>query len=1074
MIISNKAIDNRISVMVLIVIIFFIGVSSYFSMPRENEPDVTIPYVFVSTTYSGVSSSDIETTVTMPIEKKLKGLEGVKKISSVSSEGVSSITIEFETNVDIDDAIQKVRNKVDEAKNELPQDLEDDPYVFEINLSETPIIIYAINGLDDRYKLKQIADDLKDEIEAIDGVLEVELTGGIEREIIIEVDAGKLAYYNIPITDIQQAVTGENKNTTAGTISLGDNRYQLQVPGEIKTPEEADHIVVGSFNGNLVYLKNVAKIVDGFEDETTRSRLDGEMSVNIAVKKRIGKNIIEIIDKVDNLLDTKKKNFPAGLKINKLMDKSKDINNMIADLENNILTGLVLVIVVLFFALGFRNSFLVALSIPFSMFISFAVMQFMGITLNMVVLFSLTLALGMLVDNAIVIVENIYRFIESGYSRITAAKLATSEVAYPIIGSTLTTIAAFFPMIFWPGIMGDFMKFLPITLVITLLSSLFVALIINPALAAFFMPVKKTARTKKRDSKKIEIENSKFLKLYKKFLEDILDHRIKTLFGSFLLLIMLFFVWLLVVGLEKPVEFFPKSSPPSLYINLKIPEGVDISYPDKILKKIEMALNNKNTLDTDKTSYSYKKYDYTNRNGEKYTSPSDIENIEHIYTTASIEKSYGSMFGTEPNHIGIQFIDFLKRKKDSKLDVETIRKRLKNIAGATVTIHEEAGGPPTGAPINIEISGDDSQILSIIAKNIKNIIAKLPFIEDIRDDFVDSIPSIKIKVDRQKAAAIGLNTGLVGTALRIAYNGMDISTYREKGDDFDIVVRLNKKDREKTDILYNILLPTSSGKLVPLTSIAEIKYQGSFGDISRINHKRVVTVKANVDETKIPGATLRVQAEKLLKNFTLPEGYKIKFTGENEFQEESSEFLSKAFMIAIFLIFLILVTLFNSISQPFIIMTSVILSFGGVFLGLATIKSPFGIIMTGVGVISLAGVVVNNAIVLIDYINKLKQDGLATKEAIISGGITRFRPVMLTAITTILGLIPMLTGISFDFHTFTLSLISESSQYWRSMAVVVIYGLIIATFLTLIIVPVMCSLIDDLNNKRKRVFSQKL
>ncbi|MCK5509095.1 MAG: efflux RND transporter permease subunit, partial [Desulfobacterales bacterium] len=491
MIVSDTAIKNRTSVLVLAMIILFVGGYCYSILPRESDPDITIPNVFVSTSYKGVSSSDIETSITIKIEKKLKGLDRVKKIQSVSSEGLSQINIEFLPGTDIDDVIQKVKDKVDEAKQELPGDLEDDPSVFEVNFSEMPIVVFSLSGTCGITRLKEIADDLEEEIESIPGVLEAEVTGGREREIRIEVDPDKLAYYRIPITAFQNAVSSENQDTSGGSITLGDGRYQLHVPGEFESPEEIYYLVVSSFEGKPVYLKDLARVVDGFKDETSRSRLNGRTAVNITVKKRVGENIIAITDKIDELIEYRQHSWPQGTGITKLMDRAKEVRLMLADMENNIISGLILVIIVLFFALGFRNAVLVSLAIPFSMLLSFIILHALGITLNIVVLFSLTLALGMLVDNAIVIIENVYRYMEQGVPRIQAAMKATSEVAYPVIGSTITTLAAFFPMIFWPGIMGEFMKYLPITLIVTLSSSLFVAMVINPALAAIFMQLKK-------------------------------------------------------------------------------------------------------------------------------------------------------------------------------------------------------------------------------------------------------------------------------------------------------------------------------------------------------------------------------------------------------------------------------------------------------------------------------------------------------------------------------------------------------------------------------------------------------
>ena len=1084
MIVSDTAVKNRISVLVLAVIILASGVYSYLALPRESSPDITIPNVFVSTSYKGVSASDIETSITIPIEKKLKGLDRVKKIKSISAEGLSQINIEFIPKTDIDEVLRKVKDKVDEAMGDLPQDLENDPAVFEINISEMPIVTFALSGTCGIACLKKIGDDLSDDIEAIPGVLEANVTGGLEREIRIEVDPDKLAYYRIPITQFQNVVASENQNTSGGAITLGDGRFQLRVPGEFKTPEEIYNLVVTSYQGRPIYLKDLARVVDGFEEETGRSRLDGEQAVTIAVKKRVGENIIYITDAIDDLIARRAPAWPAGTTITKLMDQAKEIRNMVADLENNIISGLLLVVVVLFFALGIRNAVLVSLSIPFSMLLSFIVLYALGITLNMVVLFSLTLALGMLVDNAIVIIENVYRYMEQGVPRVQAAMRATGEVAWPVIGSTFTTLAAFFPMVFWPGIMGEFMKFLPITLVVTLASSLFVAMVINPALAAYFMRVKRSgpgagpamdaARVAAAGEQPVQIRGW-LLKGYTRLLKMALKRRLTVLVASFGVLILLIQGWLLGVGLERPVEFFPSIDPNAAYINFKPPEGADLDYTDRIVKVAEMvaagALQGEDIQNPQLANYkdALAPKPHSTADGRDFGGPSDMGNIEHIY--AKVVESTGGGFGFEgnqPNHIGLQFLELVERKRPSAETLEEIRQRVAPLAGAQITVSEQQEGPPTGAPINIEISGDDFKTLGKLAKSVREIVSKVPFVEDLQDDYVEGLPSIRVHIDRQKAALFGLSTNSIGFALKTAYNGLDVSTFREQDEDYDITVKLAEQNRNVTDVLRQLMLPTPSGQLVPLTTIAKIEYAGSIGDISRINHERTVTVKANVDEENIPGAVARAQAEKLLEDFPLPIGYRLQFTGEFESQKEAEEFLSKAFFIAIFFIFLILVTLFNSVSQPLIIMTSVILSLGGAFLGLWVIKSPFGIIMSGVGVISLAGVVVNNAIVLIDYTNKLRKSGMALNDAVIAAGATRLRPVLLTAVTTVLGLLPMVTGVSYDFHVMAISWVSESTQWWRNMAIVVIFGLMVATFLTLVVVPSLYSLLASGNQRVRR------
>jgi multidrug efflux pump subunit AcrB len=700
----------------------------------------------------------------------------------------------------------------------------------------------------------------------------------------------------------------------------------------------------------------------------------------------------------------------------------------------------------------------------------------------MVVLFSLTLALGMLVDNAIVIIENCYRFMEQGAGRVEAVKKATSEVAYPVIGSTLTTLAAFSPMLFWPGIMGEFMGYLPLTLIITLSSSLFVALVINPAIASIFMKVKggpskeekSLAEIKKAVEQPVATDGF-FLKRYTRLLGDALSKPYTVILTAFCILILLFQGWLLAVGLEKPVEFFPEIDPKSLYINVDMPEGADLDYIDRISQRIEVALSGADADNSDPVGGQFNLLEalapkeFTKPNGEQYTSPSDLRNIQNIYMRGVVSSGGSDAFSANtPNHLGVRFLELDERWRSSHDTVAEIRERVENIPGGKITIAMQEEGPPTGAPINIEIAGDNFTVLGQIAKNIKDILTQVPHVKDVRDDFVEGIPSVQVLIDRQKAALFGLTTDMIGFALKSAYNGLEVSSFRDGDEDYDITVQLAESDRRVVDILNELMMPTPSGQLVPLSTVAQISFAGSIGDINRINNERVVTVKANVDETKIPGPVARAQAAKILKDVPLPPGYRISFTGEFEFQQESEAFLTKAFLVALLLIFLILVSMFNSITQPFIIMTSVILSLGGAFLGLTLFRSPFGIIMTGVGVISLAGVVVNNAIVLIDYTNRLRDRGMELRDAVIAAGATRLRPVLLTAVTTILGLIPMITGVSFDFHKGAISWVSESSQWWQSMAIVVVFGLIVATFLTLVVVPTLYYLLERLGARRRK------
>ncbi|NNK96829.1 MAG: efflux RND transporter permease subunit, partial [Desulfobacterales bacterium] len=850
MIISDTAVRKSTTVVVLAFLLVIVGVYCYIVLPRESDPDITIPNVFVSTSYRGVSPTDIETSITIEIEKKIKGLDGLKKIQSVSSEGLSSINIEFVTGTDIDQVLQDVKDKVDEALGDLPADLEDDPSVFEVNFSEMPIVVFSLSGTCGLPCLKKIADKLEDEIEAITGVLEVDVTGGLEREIRVEVNSEKLAHYGLTINNFQSVVYGENRNTSGGTIRLGNGRFQLRVPGEFSTPEEIYGLILTMYEGEPVYLKDVARVVDDFKEETSRSRLNGRDAVNIAVKKRSGENIIKISDAVDEIIENDRLSWPLGTEITKVMDKSRDIKNMVADLENNILSGLVLVLLVIFLVMGIRNALLVSLAIPFSMLLSFSVLYVLGITLNMVVLFSLTLALGMLVDNAIVIVENSYRFMEQGASKVEAAMKATSEVAYPVMGSTLTTLAAFSPMLFWPGIMGEFMSYLPLTLIITLSSSLFVAMVINPAMVSIFMKLKTpkdTSGSKNSDKKKTMNGIEKPVEI-KGFLltrySRLLSHALQTPFAiigiAFCVLVLMFQGWLLIVGLKKPVEFFPDIDPKGIYVNVDVPEGADIDYVDQIIQRVEYVLSGiKTSADgspaendaTPLSALSVKEHDMGE--GRTFSGPSDLKNIESIYIKGTVESSGGSAFAANtPNHAGVRFVEIEDRWRSSQIDVEEIRKRVSNIPGGKITIAKEEEGPPTGSPINIEIAGSNFAVLGEIAKKIKDVLVTIPHVEDVRDDYVEGIPSVQVVVDRQKAALFGMTTDMIGFALKSAYNGLEVSSYREGDDDYDITVQLDEADRKVVDVLHELMLPTPSGQLVPLSTVAQVTFAGSIGDIN--------------------------------------------------------------------------------------------------------------------------------------------------------------------------------------------------------------------------------------------------
>jgi multidrug efflux pump subunit AcrB len=705
---------------------------------------------------------------------------------------------------------------------------------------------------------------------------------------------------------------------------------------------------------------------------------------------------------------------------------SNDVRLMVADLENNILSGLILVVAVIFLFIGGRSAIFVALAIPYSMFITFILLAAFDVTLNMVVLFSLILALGMLVDNGIVIVENIYRHIQQGMSRKEAALTGANQVAWPVITSTATTLGAFMPMLFWPGIMGEFMGYLPETLIMALTASLFVALVINPVLSARYQ----TAKPKKTQKKKKSSGEPLVKRIYLALLTWSLDHRLIVVLISFLLLVGSV---LLYGAFGRGSEFMPDTEPRRAYVHIKAPEGTNLDASDKLVKLVENIVS-------------------------KY------EDIRYVISNIGAEGgdpfSQGGT-GTHINRVALDFKDFHDRKTLSSTVVNEIREKiLGTMKGAEVQVEKEKEGPPTGAPVNLEISGKDIHVLGDLVGRITKQIEDVPGLVDLKDNFVKGKPEIRVRVDKEKAALLGLDTYSIAYTVKTAINGAKVGVYREGKDEYDIIARLPDKDRHSLESLKRITVSGPKGEPIPLTSLAEIKLSSGLGAIMRLDQKRVVTISGDVSG-RLANDVIQDIDTRLKTRMDWPRGYSYRFSGEQEEQAKSAAFLGKAFVATLFIIFIILVTQFNSFMTPFIILTSVLLSLIGVFLGLLITDTAFGVIMTGIGVISLAGVVVNNAIVLIDYYNQLKQRGMVAREALIKAGLVRFRPVMLTAITTILGLLPMATGISFDFRKVALDIGNESSQWWGPMAVAVIFGLAVATLLTLVVVPVLCSLLNS-------------
>ena len=1318
--ITNLAIKYRTSILVLTAILVIGGLISYQTIPKEAQPSIEIPNIVVTTVYPGASPDDIESLVTQHIEQEVQSVNGITEIRSISTEGVSTVIVEFDPDISIDDALQKVRDKVNIAKVEIPQEAEE-PIVSEIDLQEFPIMTINLAADYSLARLKEVAEELEDELEAIASVLEVDLVGGLEREVQVNVDLNQLQAYNLTFGDVIATIQQENTNIPGGSVDVDRTNYLVRVNGEIKDPAELRNLVIDTPGGEPVYVRDVADVVFGFKDRSTYSRLEifqeedrdrnvtalpeDEIAtlqvVSLNIKKRPGANILDTVDELDEILESFV--FPAGTEYAITGDMSYYVEAMIKDLENNIISGLLFVVAVLLFFLGVRNAFLVGIAIPLSMFISFIILQSLGYTLNFIILFSLIIALGMLVDNAIVIVENIYRYREMGHSRFEAARLGTAEVGGAVVASTATTVAAFAPMLFWPGMIGEFMSYLPLTLIITLTSSLFVAIIINPVITGIFVKIEGEAPKQRTQAARrimagiilvmgliLGIANWKSLVVivgvcvvfyflnryffrpvgerfvreglprlverYRKFLSWMLERKYdnhsplknsrRTLIGGGLLaligtmamsslmnpefpikadepagqailgvgavlvligvLVMLFrvknsmfrntlalgsftigFISLVIGGIVSSaageaasavlmipgttfflvglmgilfhtfeniylngkksvragvifgvvmtillgliylspkvlepeiiqvlmilpvliivvgalgwffnkkdrliltdnrarllnttlgmlvaifvlfgvaptgVEFFPTTDPNQVMITFNAPLGTNVETSNGIATEAQSRIDR-----------------LLNEN------PSSRGNVKNLLTNVGVGADVmfgGGASGPEMSQIVLNLMDYEDRSEPSPITMSALRDQLKGIPGTEVEFSQDQSGPPTGNPVNIEVTGDDFDEIVRIARDVKTMLTKasetgeIPGLVDVADNLNTGRPELNVKIDRERAARFGLNTGQIASTVRSAINGTEAGKFRTGDDEYDITVRLKELDRSSLESIKNLTI-LYEGEQIPLVSFAETEVRGGFGSITRLDLSRVVTISGKA-AAGFNGNAILAQVQTHLSEYenTLPAGYSLTYTGESEEQQESFGFLTYVLLIGVSLIFMIMVAQFNSVSSPFIIMVAVGLSLIGVLLGLILTRTPFGL-MTFIGIISLAGIVVNNNIVLIDYIMQLREKGMEKQAAIVEGGATRLRPVTLTAMTTVLGLVPLTFGLNIDFVGLITNLEpnfqigSANTQFWGPMGTSIISGLTFATFLTLVIVPVMYSVFDSLSNRLSRVF----
>lgn len=1032
-----------VALMVLCVSVF--GLITYGDLPRESSPDVKVPVVMVTTPYIGVAPRDIETLLTIPLENELSGIKDLKKMSSTSAEGVSLITLEFVPEVQIEDVLQRVRDRVSRVKPDLPADAED-PEVQEISFSDVPILIITIGGPVDETELKRLGENLEEDVKKIPGVLDATLTGGREREIRVQVNPTRLAHYGLSLGDVIGAISAENVNIPGGDVVTGTSNYLLRVPGEFSNPAEIDGVAIKRIGERPVFVRDVATVVDGFADRASYSRINGTASVSLAVTKRTGANILDLADEVKKVTEAHATRWPEGVTHRTLGDQSKYVLDMVLDLENNIISALILVVGVLLFFMGVRSSLFVAIAIPLSMLLGMIAISAFGMTLNFVVLFSLILALGMLVDNAIVLVENIYRHAEEGKDVVTASIDGTKEIAGAVTASTLTTVAAFLPLVFWTGIMGQFMGYLPKTVIIVLTASLVIALVALPVATGLLM------RVKKRPAVAEARGDSGPLRAYRAVLEWSIRRRYVS---AFLVTGALFGTFAAYGALNHGTEFFPNVEPDQATITVRAPDGTDLEETDRIVREIEAVLSSE-------------------------------ENVDVYVAETGVAGGGAPMLGAQAagNQARIT-VDFLphhtkvkpgeKARVESTFEtIEDLRERLAAIVGARITIDKAEMGPPVGPPIAVEVSGKDFHQVGELASKVRRELAGIEGITDLEDDYRVGRPEMRLRIDRGAAKRVGASTQDVASTIRTAVAGTKASTLRDGDDEYDIVVEL--APRFKGD-LQSVLAMRIPGRIdtspdtfpVPLSAVASYELAGGSGSIRHIDQDLVVTITADVSDGFNENA-VRENVAAFLNDRQRPDGFHLRLGGADDEQQAAVAFMSRAFLIAIFLIAIVLVSQFNSFLTPSIILGTVVLSLVGVLWGLIITGTPFGIMMTGLGVISLAGVVVNNAIVLLDYVGQLRGEGLPAHEALVQAGIVRFRPVMLTAATTILGLVPMAVGLSIDFRTLRVVTGSQNADWWGPMAVAVIFGLMFATVLTLVMVPTFYSIIEDLRGLGRRIF----
>ncbi|MBD2713825.1 efflux RND transporter permease subunit [Microvirga sp. STR05] len=1132
---TSWSIDNKTTIYIITLLLCVAGIFSYIKLGKEKFPDIVIPRIIVATIYPGTSPTDIENLVTRQLEKEIKSVNGVKKISSTSNQDYCIVDVEFNSGVDVQYAKQLIKDAVDKAQNELPNDLPSPPTVQEVNLSELPIMNINLAGNLPVSQLKKYADDFQDKIEALPEITRVDIIGALDQQVNVDVDLNRLRASRLSFTDVSAAIARENITISGGSVNVGDQKRAVRVAGQYARAADIANIQVKNLNGAAVRLGDIATVTDAFKDRESYARLDGKTAITLNVIKRQGENLIDASDKIKEVIKDSKTSLPSELTITVTGDTSNDTRVTLHDLINTIIIGFILVTLILMFFMGTTNALFVGLSVPISMFLAFVLLPGFGFALNMIVLFAFLLALGIVVDDAIVVIENTHRLLHEHPNLTTAqaAKYAAGEVFIPVLAGTLTTVAPFVPLMFWPGIVGSFMFYLPVTLILTLMSSLIVAFIMNPVFAVSFMEREdhhsgekpKVTRnlliwtaalvglgilfnilgfTGKAEigmpvasgaSVGVGVEDAGFFQTHGHFLGNLLltiaaliwlntflFNRMIAGFQTKVLprfqngyaslvnwaishpvlvmvsMVVLFFISIFAVGARSPkVDFFPSGDPKFVYTYLKMPVGTRVEVTDSVARELENRI--------------YKVIGKDNP---------DVESVITNVAIGASDPGEASASGTSQSNLAKVAVAFKEMSERTGPATSTymdkIREAVKGIPGTEISVDKEASGPPQGKAIAIEVAGDDYPTLIKLSKDVTRYIEskKIGGIEQLRSNLEDRNPEIAVDINRIRANREGISTAQIGSEVRTAIYGTEASKFKTPDDEYPIQVRYAEPYRSDVDAILNSPLTfrdaTGAIRQVPISSVADVRYGTTYGGIKRKDVKRVITISSNV-LNGFTGPDVVRQIETSLKAFPTPPGYSVKMGGAQEDQEETSSFLGVAAVGAIALIFLVLVMQFNSVSKPVIILTEIIFSVVGVMLGLAITGMNISIVMTGVGIIALAGIVVKNGILLVEFTDILRSQGMPLREAIVMAGRTRLNPVILTATAATLGLIPLAIGLNIDFYELFNSfqphffIGGESVTFWGPLAWTIIFGLVFATVITLVVVPVMYLITESLKLK---------